>query len=76
MPSVQINDVPEETVAVLRQRAARAHQSLQEYLLTKLVEDAAVPDPHEVLDRAAGRTGGRLPLATAVADLAEDRAGR
>jgi len=32
MPSVQIKDVPEQTHAVLRQRAAAAHQSLQEYL--------------------------------------------
>jgi len=29
---VQIKDVPEQTHAVLRQRAAAAHQSLQEYL--------------------------------------------
>jgi plasmid stability protein len=32
MPSVQIKDVPERTHAVLRQRAAAAHQSLQAYL--------------------------------------------
>jgi len=36
MPSVQIKDVPEQTHAVLRQRAAAAHQSLQEYLRTRL----------------------------------------
>ena len=36
MPSVQIKDVPEGTHAVLRQRAAAAHQSLQEYLLWQL----------------------------------------
>jgi plasmid stability protein len=30
MPSVQIKDVPERTHAVLRPRAAAAHQSLQE----------------------------------------------
>ncbi|MGH3595358.1 MAG: FitA-like ribbon-helix-helix domain-containing protein, partial [Mycobacterium sp.] len=32
MPSVQIKDVPENVHRVLRERAARAHQSLQEYL--------------------------------------------
>ncbi|MGI8521768.1 MAG: FitA-like ribbon-helix-helix domain-containing protein [Nocardioides sp.] len=32
MPSVQIKDVPPETHAVLRRRAAAAHQSFQEYL--------------------------------------------
>ena len=76
MPSVQIKGVPERTHAVLRQRAARAHQSLQEYLLALLVEEADAPDLDEVLDRAGGRAGGRLPLASAVAALGEDRAGR
>jgi plasmid stability protein len=33
MPSIQIKDVPEETHAVLRRRAAAAHKSLQEYVV-------------------------------------------
>ena len=41
MPSVQIKDVPEQTHAVLRQRAAAAHQSLQEYLRARLIEKQA-----------------------------------
>ena len=40
MPSVQIKNVPEQTHAVLRRRAAQANQSLQEYLLARLVEEA------------------------------------
>src|SRR5665647_458309 len=52
MPSVQIKDVPEHTHAVLRQRAATAHQSLQEYLRTKLIQEASAPTVEEVLDRA------------------------
>ena len=36
MTSVQIKDVPEETHRVLRRRAAEAHQSLQEYLRSRL----------------------------------------
>ncbi|BAK35536.1 hypothetical protein MLP_25220 [Microlunatus phosphovorus NM-1] len=71
MPSVQIKDVPEETHRVLRRRAAEAHQSLQEYLLTKLVEDARVPTMAEVLRRADDRTGGTISLAAA-ADLVRD----
>ena len=58
---------------MLRRRAAAAHQSLQEYLLTKLVGDAAVPTLGEIADeieagwrrRAANvhrpRGGGRPP---------------
>jgi antitoxin FitA len=73
MPSVQIKDVPEHTHAVLRQRAAAAHQSLQEYLRARLIEEASQPTLEEVLDRAGGRSGGHVPLKKAVATL---RAGR
>jgi plasmid stability protein len=68
MPSVQIKDVPEETHRILRRRAADAHQSLQEYLLTKLIEDASTPTMAEVLRRADDRTGGAISL-TAAAEL-------
>lgn len=74
MPSVQIKDVPEETHAVLRQRAARAHQSLQEYLLTRLVEEASRPTVEEVLARAGERTGGSVTFDDVAAALREDRA--
>ncbi len=40
--------------------------SLQEYLLSRLVEDAHTPTVEEVLDRAGGRAGGRAPLTDAV----------
>lgn len=73
MPSVQIKDVPPHAHAVLRQRAAAAHQSLQEYLLTKLVNDAATPTIEEILDRAGGRAGGRVPIARAAEILRADR---
>jgi len=73
MPSVQIKDVPERTHAILRQRAAAAHQSLQEYLRTRLIEEASEPTLDEVLDRAGGRSGGAVPLKSAVAALRADR---
>ena len=76
MPSVQIKDVPEQTHAVLRQRAAAAHQSLQEYLRARLIAEASQPTLEEVLDRAGGRSGGSLPLKTAVSTLRADRARR
>lgn len=76
MPSVQIKDVPERTHAVLRQRAAAAHQSLQEYLRARLIEEAEQPTLEEILDRAGGRAGGTVPLRTAVDTIRDDRAGR
>ena len=74
MPNIQIKDVPDDTHAVLRQRAAAAHQSLQEYLRSKLIAEAAQPTLDEVLDRAGGRACGKLPLADAVSALRSDRA--
>ena len=76
MPSVQIKDVPELTHSVLRQRAAAAHQSLQEYLRARLIEEASRPTLEEVLARAGGRAGGSVPLTAAVAAVRSERARR
>jgi antitoxin FitA len=73
MASVQIKDVPEETHAILRQRAAAAHQSLQEYLLAWLIRTANEPTLEEILDRAGGRSGGSLPLNSANESIRSDR---
>ena len=76
MPSVPIKNVPEQTHAVLRQRAAAAHQSLQEYLRARLIEEASEPTLEELLERAGGRSGGSVPLKAAVAAVRSDRARR
>ena len=69
MPSVQVKNVPAETHAVLRRRAATANQSLQEYLRQWLIEEAATPTVEEILERA----GGTVPFSEAIAVLHEDR---
>lgn len=77
MPSVQIKDVPPQTHAVLRRRAAAAHQSLQEYLRERLIAEAGTPELSEVFGRIdAQHTGGSLGFAVAVESLHDDRAGR
>ena len=73
MPSVQIKDVPAETHAILRQRAAAAHQSLQEYLRAWLIREAGEPTLEEVLDRAGGRSGGSVSLESAAETIRADR---
>lgn len=73
MPSVQIKDVPDDTHRVLRERAARAHQSLQEYLRSRLIAEAARPTVEEVLDRVDERRGGRVSFESAVRDIRLDR---
>lgn len=73
MPSIQVKDVPEATHAVLRRRAAEAHQSLQEYLLSLLIAETSGPTVDEVLNRAGGRAGGAIPLDTVLGGLRADR---
>jgi len=72
MPSVQIKDVPDDTHRVLRERAARAHQSLQEYLRSRLIADANQPTLEEVFDRVATRRG-KVSFADAVSHLRAER---
>jgi hypothetical protein len=73
MPSVQIKDVPAETHAVLVRRAAAAHQSLQEYLRSRLIAEAAAPTLEEVLARIDRRRGARLTTEEVNALVRSDR---
>lgn len=73
MPSVQIKNVPAETHAVLRRRAAVAHQSLQEYLRSRLIDEAASPTVDEILERAGGRAGGTVSFEAAAQTVRADR---
>ncbi|NHN54272.1 hypothetical protein G9U51_00545 [Calidifontibacter sp. DB0510] len=73
MPSVQIKDVPESTHAVLRRRAAAAHQSLQEYLRSRLIDEAARPTLDEILDAAASRDGAALTVVDTAEMVRADR---
>lgn len=76
MPSIQVKDVPEDVHATLRRRAALAGQSLQEYLLARLVEDAHTPTVDEVLERAGGRAGGRAGFTAAAKAVRAERDAR
>lgn len=73
MPNIQIKDVPPQVHSVLRQRAALAGQSLQEYLLAQLTEAASQPTLHEVLDRIEHRSGGSLTEQEAIEAVRGDR---
>lgn len=73
MKTIQIRHVPDETHTTLRRRAAESGMSLQEFLLATLNEMASRPTALEVLTRAGGRAGGRVPLEAAVDEV---RAGR
>jgi plasmid stability protein len=76
MASVQIKNVPDNVRRVLRERAAAEGQSLQEYLLARLIREAETPTLEEVLNRAGGRAGGALGFGFAADSQREDRRSR
>ena len=53
---VQIRNVPDEARQALKARAAARGESLNDYLLKLLIEDAARPTVREVLERARARS--------------------
>jgi antitoxin FitA len=71
--TIQIKNVSDAAHAVLRQRAAAAGQSLQEYMLTWVERAAARPTVDEVLDRVGHRSGGQLSADDVVRQLREER---
>jgi hypothetical protein len=76
VPTIQVKNVPPDVHDTLRHRAIDAHQSLQEYVLALLVREARKPTLHEVLARAASRSGGRASLQEVTAIIREDRDSR
>ncbi len=70
--AVQIRDVPDDTIAVLRTRAAAAGMSMSEYLRSELITMTAKPTVAEVLARARTRHGG-VPTAEIVRIIREMR---
>ncbi|MCE2512472.1 MAG: hypothetical protein J4F50_07945 [Acidimicrobiia bacterium] len=76
MTSIQVKNVPNDVHQTLRQRAVGSGQSLQEYLLQLLCDEARTPTLAEVLERAGGRAGGNIGREAAVAAVRADRDSR
>jgi plasmid stability protein len=74
MPSIQVKNVPDDVHAVLRERAAKARMSLQDYLLKHLTEQARQPTLEEIFERIGERTGGSLSLKDATEIIRSERA--
>jgi plasmid stability protein len=73
MPNVQIRAVPEDVHRRLRSQAALAGQSLNEFLLARLNEIAALPTVPELAERIRTRTPYTGPSSAAVIREARDR---
>ena len=74
MTNVLIRDLTEETHRELLRRAQERGQSLQQFLAAELTRLAVSPTLEDVLGRIEARRGGRVGLAQAAADLADERA--
>lgn len=73
MPSIQIKNVPTEVHETFRRRAEESHQSLQEYLLSRLVEEATRPTMAEVMARIEANATGVLSFADAAQIIRAER---
>jgi hypothetical protein len=74
MATVQIKNVPPDVHQILCDRASKAGQSLQAYLLAQLEEQASKPTIKELFDRIGKeRSGGQVSLAYAAKVVREDR---
>jgi plasmid stability protein len=74
MATVQIKNVPPDVHQILRDRASKAGQSLQVYLLSQLEEQASKPTIKELFDRIGKeRSGGSMSLAHAADLVRADR---
>jgi plasmid stability protein len=73
MATIQIKNVSDAAHSVLRQRAAAAGQSLQEYMLAWIERSAARPTVDDILDRVGHRSGGHLSADDVVRQLRDER---
>ncbi len=77
MSTIQIRNVPDEVHRTYQMRAAAAGQSLQEYLLSQLVEHASLATPSEIVAEVRrrmaieGTTG--YPTTSSAELMREDR---
>jgi plasmid stability protein len=74
--AITVRDVPDNVRDELAARAARAHQSLQEYLRSMLIDSAARPPVGDVIARARARVEVTRSTVSAASILAARDADR
>lgn len=55
MATIQIRNLPDESVRTLKVRAAKSGQSLQEYMREFLIEETSKPTVNELMDEVMAR---------------------
>ena len=76
MTALTIRDVSEDTVRIMKIRAAQAGQSLQAYLRGLIERAAAKPTVAEAVERARRGATADIKAADILAAIDEARAGR
>jgi len=76
MTALTIREVPDDALATLKARAAKAGKSLQAYALDVLVGEAARPTLTEAAARAEAEAGASLSTSDVLAAIDDARAGR
>jgi hypothetical protein len=73
--TIQIRNIPDPVYLTYKQRALRCRQSLQDYLLGKLIHDAQQPTLEEILDRAQANAVETVTTEDILAALDQGRSG-
>lgn len=73
MPNILVRDLPDDVHGALQQRAEKQGQLLQQYLTNELTRLVERPTPAELFERVGRRSGGKVGLKRAVADLEGER---
>ena len=71
--TIQVKHVPDDVHQILQRRAKAAGQSLQEYLLARLAEEARQPSLDEWLADVGERATGRFSVDDVVGIIRADR---
>jgi plasmid stability protein len=74
--TIQVRNIPDDVYLVYRARALAAHQSVQEYMLDKLVTDARRPTVRDWLRQARDNATGDVTPQDVLDAIDEGRAGR
>jgi plasmid stability protein len=75
MATIQVKNLPDQTVRTLKVRAAKAGKSLQEYMRTHLIDEASKPTVEELFAEIEARPddGARLDPDLTLASIRDAR---
>lgn len=61
MGTIQVRNLPENSIRELKARAAKSGQSLQEYMREFLIEETSKPSVHDLMEEVIARHDASKP---------------